>query len=418
MSARHLRLDAPAKALGTRASAAPSSAAPWIANPALASRAVQPAVAGPSAAPSRGNPVLASRAEPPIVAGPSAAEPPEGRGLRRDEVAMLVALRAWGEVVPTTFSALDEFVGPGDLLVVNTSGTIPAAIDALDRESGAALVVHLSSMLCTLPGGDEVWVVEPRRLDGHAGGPWAKRADPSTPRPPPADLLVGSGDAPTGTLRLLGPYHASGRLWLGRLSVPERPLDWLYANGRPVRYRHVLRPWPLDMYQTVFATEPGSAEMPSAGRPFSQAMVTRLVARGVPFAPVLLHTGVSSLEAGEPPYPERVRVSETTAERVNFARSCGGRVVAVGTTAVRAIESAFQGGQVRALDGWTDLVVTPEVGVRVVDGLLTGWHEPEASHLALVEAIAGAQLLRASYAAAIEHGYLWHEFGDVALYLP
>jgi S-adenosylmethionine:tRNA ribosyltransferase-isomerase len=168
------------------------------------------------------------------------------------------------------------------------------------------------------------------------------------------------------------------------------------------------------MYQNVYATEPGSAEMPSAGRPFTPQVITRLVANGVMVAPIVLHTGVASLEPDETPYPEYVRVPRGTSDVVNVTRERGGRIIAVGTTVVRALETA--GGA--PFDGWTDLVITPERGVRVVDGLLTGWHEPEASHLMMLEAIAGRQLLERSYAASLAEGYLWHEFGDTHLIVP
>jgi S-adenosylmethionine:tRNA ribosyltransferase-isomerase len=171
--------------------------------------------------------------------------------------------------------------------------------------------------------------------------------------------------------------------------------------------------WPLSAYQTAFALDPGSAEMPSAGRPFTPELVARLVAGGVLVAPVTLHTGVSSPERHEPPYPEAYRVPEATARAVEAARGWGGRVIAVGTTVVRALESvAAADGSMTAGEGWTGLVVTPERGVHAVDGLITGWHEPQASHLLMLEAIAGRELLDASYRAAIEAGYLWHEFGD------
>jgi S-adenosylmethionine:tRNA ribosyltransferase-isomerase len=169
----------------------------------------------------------------------------------------------------------------------------------------------------------------------------------------------------------------------------------------------------------VYATDPGSAEMPSAGRPFTADMITRLVVKGVGIAPLVLHTGVASLESTELPYPERVRVPAITVERVNETHRHGGRVIAVGTTVVRALETAGDdSGNVTVLDGWTDLVITPERGVYVIDGLLTGWHEPEASHLLMLEAVAGRQLLEASYAASLAEGYLWHEFGDMHLILP
>ncbi len=193
---------------------------------------------------------------------------------------------------------------------------------------------------------------------------------------------------------------------------------WLERHGRPIHYGYVEHPWPLSAYQNVYADEPGSAEMPSAGRPFSTEVITRLIATGVDIAPLVLHTGVASLESTELPYPERLRVPATTAARVNLTRRLGGRIIAVGTTVVRGLETAGESGAVEPYDGWTDLVITPERGVRVVDGLLTGWHEPEASHLLMLEAVAGRELLERSYAASLATGYLWHEFGDEHLILP
>ncbi|WP_399477596.1 S-adenosylmethionine:tRNA ribosyltransferase-isomerase [Streptomyces sp. TRM68367] len=204
---------------------------------------------------------------------------------------------------------------------------------------------------------------------------------------------------------------------------PDRIYGLLQAYGRPVRYSYTERDQPLSVYQTVFALASddgsGSAEMPSAARPFTARLVAELVSRGVQFAPVTLHTGVASAEAHEPPYPERFAVPEASARLINAVRAGDGRVIAVGTTAVRAVESAAGAdGVVRARAGWTDLVVTPERGVRVVDGLLTGLHEPEASHLLMLEAIAGRAAIDRGYEEAVRRRYLWHEFGDVHLLLP
>ena len=221
---------------------------------------------------------------------------------------------------------------------------------------------------------------------------------------------------PEGRSAELLARHSGGRLWLACVEIDE---PYLHRHGRPIRYGYVPTEWPLDAYQTVFALEPGSAEMPSAGRPFTAELVTELVARGVLVAPVTLHTGVSSPELGEPPYPERYRVPVTTARLVNAVHGWGGHVIAVGTTVVRALETtAAPDGGVTAGEGWTNLVVTPERGLRAVDGLLTGWHEPESSHLQLLEAAAGSALLQRSYEAAHAHGYRWHEFGDLHLILP
>jgi S-adenosylmethionine:tRNA ribosyltransferase-isomerase len=189
--------------------------------------------------------------------------------------------------------------------------------------------------------------------------------------------------------------------------------------GRPITYPYVRGAWPLEMHQTIYASEPGSAEMPSAGRAFTPDVLERLAHRGIGFATLTLHAGVSSLEAHEPPYEEEYSVPPTTADAVQAARADGGRLIAVGTTVVRALESAADdNGRVLATRGWTDLVITPERGVRVVDALLTGFHEPKASHLAMLEAIAGRSHLEKAYRAALEGGYLWHEFGDLHLILP
>ena len=215
------------------------------------------------------------------------------------------------------------------------------------------------------------------------------------------------------------PYAGGPRLWLARVDGPGPLGAALAAHGHPIRYGYVRNDWPLSDYQTVWATEPGSMEMPSAGRPFTPELITRLVAAGVLVAPLTLHTGVSSPERHEAPYPERYEVPEATARVVNAVRGWGGRVVAVGTTVVRALETAVDAdGSVNAGAGWTGLVVTPERGVRAVDGLITGWHEPQASHLQLLEAVAGRDLLTRCYDEALAGGYLWHEFGDSHLILP
>jgi len=230
---------------------------------------------------------------------------------------------------------------------------------------------------------------------------------------------------------LLAPYPftsitARSRLWIAALQLPCPLVPYLESHGVPIRYGHVRRPWPASMYQTVFATEPGSAEMPSAGRPFTPELVTRLVSRGIEIAPVLLHTGVASLESHEPPFEEFYRVPRRTAERVTSARRAGQRVIAVGTTVVRALETVtderrdtFPG------EGWTNLVITPDRPLRSVTGLITGLHEPRATHLAMLERVAsgivgsvcGRCHLERAYTEARQHSYLWHEFGDSHLIL-
>jgi S-adenosylmethionine:tRNA ribosyltransferase-isomerase len=323
-------------------------------------------------------------------------QPPETGGGRRDDVRLLVSV---GDTDPVhaRFTALGEFLAPGDLLVVNTSATVPAAVDGR-LPDGDPIVVHFSG---EMPGG--IVLVEVRQPDAGTTAPRFVDA------PTEVDLLG------AGRVRLHTRFSGSRRLWLASADVgAELALtDFLAAHGRPIRYRHVPREWPLDAYQTVFAREPGSVEMPSAARPFTTELVTDLVGRGVALAPLLLHTGVSSLEDDERPYPERYRVSRSTADAINAARQNGGRVIAVGTTVVRALATVTDDrGVVHPGRGWTEVMVTPDSPVPSVDGLVTGWHEPESTHLMMLEAFAGRPALEQAYRAALAGGYLWHEFGD------
>ena len=331
-------------------------------------------------------------------------EPPEARGVARDGVRLLVATRHDGRIAHRRFHDLPDVLAPGDLLVVNTSATVPAAIGAR-RAGGEPLLLHFATAAPDAPA-DSWWVLELRSADG---------AEPVADGRAGERLELDGG----ASAELLAPYAGGTRLWLARVDAAQGVPAHLALHGRPIRYGYVPRRWPLELYQNAYALQPGSAEMPSAGRPFTPALVTRLVASGVLVAPVTLHTGVSSPERHEPPYPERYEVPAATARLVNAVRWWGGRVIAVGTTVVRALETvAAPDGSVEAGEGWTSLVIGPQRGLRAVDGLLTGWHEPQASHLAMLQAAAGEDLLRACYDAALALGYLWHEFGDSHLVLP
>ncbi|MET9388483.1 S-adenosylmethionine:tRNA ribosyltransferase-isomerase [Streptomyces sp. NPDC002928] len=390
-----------------------------------------------------------------VPEGLSARMPVEqrGPGLDRDAVRLLVSRGV--EVAHHAFVELPRLLRAGDLLVVNTSSTLAAAVDGWLGH--ARVVVHFSTR-----GDDGRWAVELRDPDG-LGTTRARTGGPAG-----AEVRLPGGVR----LVLEEPLSARGeRLWWARVSAPggraahgaeaaaaaahgaeattataaahgaeatavpaadatavQGPevtavLRLLREHGRPIRYSYTERDQPLSVYQTVFALASGdgsgSAEMPSAARPFTARLVAELVSRGVQFAPVSLHTGVASAEAHEPPYPERFAVPEASARLINDVRAGDRRVIAVGTTAVRAVESAAgPDGVVRAAEGWTDLVVTPERGVRAVDGLLTGLHEPEASHLLMLEAVAGRAAIDRSYEEALRGLYLWHEFGDVHLILP
>ncbi|GHB29276.1 S-adenosylmethionine:tRNA ribosyltransferase-isomerase [Streptomyces xanthochromogenes] len=348
-----------------------------------------------------------------------ASVPAEVRGSGRDDVRLMVSRGT--AVSHHAFRDLAGQLRAGDVLVVNTSQTLPAAVDGV--VAGAPVVVHFSTL-----GADGRWAVE-LRTPGASGSTERRTGDR-------AGAVVA---LPGGERLVLDEALSPDRLWWARASAGDVP-DLMRRYGRPIRYSYTERDQPLAAYQTVFALPApgglGSAEMPSAARPFTAPLVAELVRRGVLFAPVTLHTGVASAEAHEPPYPERFEVPRSTALLVNAARAgrgrgvrcaaregvrreAGGRIVAIGTTAVRALESAAgPDGVVREAAGFTDLVVTPRRGVRVVDGLLTGLHEPEASHLLMLEAIAGREALAVAYDQALSRLYLWHEFGDVHLLLP
>jgi S-adenosylmethionine:tRNA ribosyltransferase-isomerase len=335
----------------------------------------------------------------------SATTPPEARGVSRDGVRLLVARPE--AITQASFRSLPEHLRAGDLVVVNTSATVPAALDAR-RADGRAVVVHVSGRH---PDGDDTWVVELRRPDG-SGPTWTASTD---------EVLTLPGRA---RLAILGAYPVArtgrgSRLWRARLESSVTMGELLDVHGRPITYDYVTGNWPLASYQPVFARAPGSAEMASAGRPFTAELITELVTRGVTVAPITLHTGVSSLDAGEPPQPEPFSVPAHTARLVELTRRSGGRVVAVGTTVTRALETVMgSDGIVRTGAGWTDLVLGPDRPARVVTGLVTGWHAPGASHLGLLEAVAGPGLVRRAYAAALVGDVLWHEFGDSCLFLP
>jgi S-adenosylmethionine:tRNA ribosyltransferase-isomerase len=353
-------------------------------------------------------------------------DPPEARGLSRDAVRMMVAYRKAQRLVHAGFRDLARFLEPGDLLVINNSGTLPASVPA-GRADGTQLELHLSTPLpsgqgpvdlARPPGPDpQVWVVELRRPSGPDSLPFHG--------PTPGETLA----LPEASAEVLEPYPPDcgpfedrpreSRLWTAALRLPSALGPYLERHGHPIRYGYASKEWPISSYQTVYAMEVGSAEMPSAGRAFTPEMITELISVGVDVAPVTLHAGVASLEEHEEPPAEFYRVPEETARRLTLARESGRRVIAVGTTVVRALETvADDAGTVRAGRGWTKLMVSPERGVRVIDGLLTGWHEARASHLLMLEAVGGRELLEMSYRSAIEHGYLWHEFGDLHLILP
>lgn len=339
-----------------------------------------------------------------------AGEPPEARGLQRDQVALMVSHYQTDEVAHTTFRNLLCYLHAGDVLVINTSGTMNAALP-VERIDGTKLELHLSTRLPA-----DLWSVELRLPKGRETVPFYEGVAGE-------QLCLPDG----GQVTLHTPHHAGQRfeendrirLWLASLCLPMPLGDYLAKFGFPIRYSYVREEWPISYYQTVFANEVGSAEMPSAGRAFTHEMITELVAKGVQIAPLILHTGVASLEDHEPPYEEFYRVPPQTAAIINAARKSGNRIIAVGTTVVRTLETVTdENGMTHPGEGWTNLVITPQRTLEAVDGMITGMHEPKATHLAMLAALAGYPHLQVSYAQALEKEYLWHEFGDLHLILP
>ena len=330
-----------------------------------------------------------------------ATAPPEERGSGRDDVRMMVAHRSSGILVDDRFPNLGSYLRPGDALVVNTSATIPAAVDAL-AEDGTPLRAHIAG-----PAAGGLWQVEVRAIRPSGGTEPGPDLAPQTLRMPGV-----------ATLQLLARNPRTPRLWIAAFDGAEEMLDYLDHHGHPIRYG-TGADWPLDAHQTVFAAHPGSAEMPSAARPFTAEMVTSLISSGIAIVPVLLHAGVSSYETAEAPGEERFEVSASSAAMMNSVRASGGRLIAVGTTVVRALETVADDlGLLHPGRGVTDIVITPARPTRAADGLLTGWHEPRSSHLDLLESLLPRPLMRDVYDEATVRNYRWHEFGDLLLVVP
>lgn len=333
--------------------------------------------------------------------------PTEVRNINRDEVKLMVSNRKNDDIQHTQFKHIADYLDTGDVLVVNTSGTIKAALNII-LPNGQKGSIHLSNQLT-----DQQWLVEIRQNRGRQTKRFYDMEKDS--------IIPLTND---GIMHIIAPFYPPSiaakhlQLWIVRFELPLPIFDYLNQYGLPIRYTHTPKHYPIDYYQTIFANEWGSAEMPSAGRAFTPEIITKLVIKGVQFAPILLHTGVASLELNEKPYPEFYKVSPTTASIINWAKQKGRRIIAVGTTAVRAIETVTnKAGKVQAGMDWTNLYITPERGLHTINGLLTGFHEPNASHLLMLSALAQATHLQKCYDTAIAQQYQWHEFGDLHLIL-
>jgi S-adenosylmethionine:tRNA ribosyltransferase-isomerase len=337
----------------------------------------------------------------------NADRPPERRGVARDRVRLLVIDRDSHRLMHTRFDRIAEFLAPGDLLVFNSSRTLPATLAGSVRNSKLAVEVRLAELLP-----DDTWLaLLVRSLQNKAENVFAKGL-----------ILDFEQDL---SCEVLDQDQRIPRLWRIRFSKSGTEfLDLIYRIGQPVRYRYLSAPWRLSYYQTVYALQPGASEMPSAGRAFTWRLLLGLRHHGVGSTSITLHTGLSSyldseLDRQHLASEEEYWVSEEAAAKIRRARDSGRRIVAVGTTVVRALESAAMesGGDVRACHQYTQLRIAADYRLQVVNGLLTGLHEPEASHLDLLAAFVPPDKIYAAYNEAIERHYLWHEFGDLNLIL-
>ncbi len=333
--------------------------------------------------------------------------PTEERGIQRDEVKLLISKTSDDSVQHTIFHQLVDHLEEGDVLVVNTSGTLKASLRA-QRGDGTQLIVNLSTRI-----NDSDFLVEIRQAVGQESKRFYGIQE--------GEILQLPNN---GILKINGLYHRANnqethiQLWKVELRLKEPLMDYLNQYGQAIKYGQIDQTYPISYYQTVFAKEVGSSEMPSAGRAFSPELLNRLIAKGVQIVPILLHTGISSLEVNERPYPEYYKMEEEAAQKINQAIQTNKRIIAVGTTVVRTLVSCKDGnGYLKASKGWTDAYVTPDTDISFITGLLTGFHEPKASHLLMMQAFASAAHFQKVYGEAIEQEYYWHEFGDLHLIL-
>ncbi len=326
----------------------------------------------------------------------NASLPPERRGIRRDQVRMMVLERETGHVSHDRFFQLENYLNSGDVLVLNNSRTIPAAFKA-DWVRGGKVI-----------GSD----VELRLARKRTGAVWEVLS--TQPNVKQGDFFKISASLEA---KVVGEVFKSPLLIMQFSLQGEEFYDAIYSVGYPVRYEYIKIPWQLDYYQTVFASQPGSIEMPSAGRAFSWEILMKLQEKGVKVVYLQLHTGLSYLLDDQNPHSpeelyEEYSISQEAMDEIWKAKAEGGKIIAGGTTAVRALETAAAKS---LLNGWTNLYVTSEYQLQLVDGIITGFHEPKASHLDMLSAFVNEAALFKAYTAAIEKHYLWHEFGDINL---
>ncbi len=331
-------------------------------------------------------------------------QPTEFRNIERDEVRLLVTTDS-DYTRHTTFRNVDQYLQKGDVLVVNTSATRASALPVVLPGNRLGMA-HFSTRV-----NDSEWLIEIREIEREKTVRWKEgKREMKFHLPDGADITL---------KRKFYKERKLLHLWVAEFTSPQEQESYLAEHAQPIKYDHLNEHYPLDFYQTVFSLHPGSSEMPSAGRGFTKDLVERLLEKGVVIAPMLLHTGVSSLEENESPYAEYMEVDQASATLINNAKKKGRKIIAVGTTGIRAIESAVnERGEVIPYTGVTNLFIDNDYKMKVINGLLTGFHEPRASHLQMLQSLAGFDHIERAYKSALDNNYFWHQFGDLHLILP
>ncbi|GAB4243964.1 MAG: tRNA preQ1(34) S-adenosylmethionine ribosyltransferase-isomerase QueA [Thermoleophilia bacterium] len=325
----------------------------------------------------------------------------------RDACRLLVLARDSGAIAHRIFRDLPELLVPGDVLVLNDSRVLPARLRAVKETGGRVELLFLRAVDAPLSNGGRVWEALARPSHRLRAG---------------LRLRLPGGES-VSLERSLG----AGR-WLVAGPEGSSLLDVMDRWGEmplPPYIKASLRD--RSEYQTVFAAEPGSAAAPTAGLHFTQDLLTRLRVAGVQTATVTLHVGLDTFRPistgrveDHPIHTEAYRVDHATLAALNSARATGRRLVAVGTTTVRVLETLYAEAREGApatgpAAGFTDIFITPGYRFRAVDALITNFHLPRTSLLALVMAFAGVELTRHAYAEAVAQRYRFFSFGDAML---
>ncbi len=318
---------------------------------------------------------------------------------------LMVVERRSGTIIHSTFASLGEFLSPGDLLVLNDSRVIPARLEGRKESGGRA----------------EVLLVEPFDTEE---GLWLALVDAS--KKPRVGGRIEFSMGVTATV--LGDLGA-GRYGL-RFEPPERFREVLGELGTAPLPHYIQRVRPVeesdrDSYQTVYAATPGSVAAPTAGLHFTRALLDELAAGGVDSVYVTLHVGLGTFRPVREAVVENHRMdgewytlTEAVARRIRSAKAEGKRVVAVGSTSTRTLESVVaRKGRVAADSGITRLFISDGYRFRGIDALITNFHLPRSTPLAMVAALAGLDLVRRAYAEAIDRGYRFYSYGDAMLIL-